>query len=63
MDFTAEWTMNPNARLWTDRSSAVSTANSFGVAFRHPGLCTAALNGFTVVDAYLEYDVEFRTAL
>jgi len=63
MDRTIEWSMNPNARLWCDRGSSIPPANAFGVAFRHPGLCTAALNGFVVVDAYLEYDVEWRTAL
>jgi len=63
MDRTVTWSMNPNAKLWCDRGSSIPSANAFGVAFRHPGLCTATLNGFVVVDAYIEYDVEWRTAL
>jgi hypothetical protein len=62
-DLTASWAMNPNAKLWVDRGSSPATANAFGVSFRQPEVCTAALNGFLLVDCYIEYDVEWRTAL
>jgi len=63
LDMTASWEINPNAKLWCDRGSSIPTANSFGVSFRFADVCSAALNGYSLVQIYAEYDVEWRTAL
>jgi len=57
--FVATWNKNPNARLWTPTSAAISTANSYGIAFA--GDTSATLGAGTTVWSYtLEAEVELR---
>jgi hypothetical protein len=62
LDMEVGWEMNPNAKLWTQSvGAAIPVLNSYGISIRHPGSCPANLNGVVAVDAYVEYDVEWRT--
>jgi len=63
LEMEVAWEVNPNAKLWTNNSIAVPLAQSFGITIRHANLCPATLNGQTVVDIFIEYDVQWRTAV
>jgi len=62
LDMEVDWSMNPNAKLWAQSvGAAIPTVNAYGVSIRHPGTYPANLNGVVAIDAYVEYDVEWRT--
>jgi hypothetical protein len=57
--FRADWSRNPNAKLWNPTSSALPVANSYGVCFASNAnsALTASTPYFSVT---IEWEVEFR---
>jgi len=55
------WSTNPNAKLWSAcNTNTVPSLNAFGAQVRGTASASAALNGNTTHDVFIEYDVEFR---
>jgi len=58
--YEADWSRNPNSRLWNPTSAAVPTANLFGVAFASgPGALSVSIGYF---ECTVEWLVELRGA-
>jgi len=56
--FRATWARNPNAKLWTPTSGAITTANSYGIAFASNTAVTAVSS--LQFGYQLEFEVELR---
>jgi len=57
--FSADWSRNPNARLWNPTSAALPVANSFSVVYCSQTSTTLAAST-TFFGSTILWDVEFR---
>lgn len=60
IEYSADWSNNPDAHLWSATNAAIPTANVYGFQFIDTGVAPASAVSTTYYRAVYDWDVEFQ---
>ncbi len=59
IEYTADWAMNPDAKLWCDSNAAIPNEQRFGIQFQDPAVAPASSASTAYFRRLFDYDIEF----
>jgi hypothetical protein len=60
IEYSADWSNNPDAKLWSPTNAAIPTSNVFGIQFLDTGAAPASGISTVYYRSVLDWDVQFQ---